>query len=257
MFGPARVLRYLVGVIPIFLILIAILLFRLWKRSRLVGALVIGLFMFTNLFHVAIHEKLLALFSPTKWYLKTRLRSPLISFLGEIIHPPHGSIRVIVDYLEKNKRPGDLVIATYGNLPIAYYTGLRAIGGLAADNLEEASKADWLITRKILVADADARVMAYLIDYLPWERYEKISFPQIDFPWENNPDPSAHQFRYMDVDPKWNVQIYRKLKPEEPSKIPDPPNLFYFAPTRRIISGTQASRELKQEIAHYLLQSGT
>jgi len=207
-------------------------------------------FIFSNFFHIFFYSSAAHIFPFSSRHLKGKLTLPLISYIQELIHPPHGSVKKIADYLNLHASSKDLVIATYGDLPLKFYTGLRVIGGLALEALEEAKNADWVITRKVLISDEDARVMVYLIDNLDWERYEKINLGQTDFPWDNIPEPSAHQFKSLDFNPEWQIQIYRKLKPEEASRAPDPPKMFYFTPMQKAVIGTY---ELKRELTHYLL----
>jgi len=248
--GPAPVFRYLVGIIPISILLFSVLLMKLWQRSKMTASLIILVFIFSNFFHIFFYSSAAHIFPFSSRHLKGKLTLPLISYIQELIHPPHGSVKKIADYLNLHASSKDLVIATYGDLPLKFYTGLRVIGGLALEALEEAKNADWVITRKVLISDEDARVMVYLIDNLDWERYEKINLGQTDFPWDNIPEPSAHQFKSLDFNPEWQIQIYRKLKPEEASRAPDPPKMFYFTPMQKAVIGTY---ELKRELTHYLL----
>ncbi len=248
--GPARVFRYLVGVIPIAVLLLSLILIRLWNRSRVFGGIIIALVIFTNFFNVAFARGISTIFPTISDRFKEKFDAPFVSYLQELAHPPNGPIYAIVNYLNKRSSPKDLVIVTYGDLPIMFYTGLRVIGGLSFEGLDEAKNADWVIPRKVLVSDEDARVMIYLLDNLTWSRYEKIDLSQTDFPWEYIPEPNAHQFRSLDLNPDWKIQIYRKLKSEEPSRKADPPSLFYVNPMHKSISGGQ---NFKREVVHYLL----
>ncbi len=248
--GPARVFRYLVGIIPILILLVSILIMRLWQKSKLVVCFIVPFYMFTNFFNIFFYQPISNQVPSLSGHLKGRFGSPFISYIQELIHPPQGTIKKISEYLNLHASSKDLVIATYGDLPLMFYTRLRVIGGLSFQALEEAKAADWVIARKVLVSDEDARVMVYLIDNLPWKRYEKIDLGQTDFPWENIPEPSAHQFKSLGFNPDWQIQIYRKLKPEEASRNPDPPKIFYFTPMQKVIFGTH---ELKKELTYYLL----
>ena len=248
--GPARVFRYLVGMIPILIMLFSVLLIKLWKRSKILFSLIIAGLIFSNFFHVFFYPYVAHISPSLSRHLKGKLGSPLISYIQELIYPPQGSVKIIADYLNLYASSKDLVIATYGDMPLKFYTGLRVIGGLGFDALEEAKNADWVITRKVLVSDEDTRVMVYLIDNLDWQRYEKINLGQTDFPWDNIPEPNAHQFKTLAFNPNWQIQIYRKLKPKEAPRTPDPPTMSFFTPMQKAVVGTQ---ELKRELAHYLL----
>ena len=248
--GPARVFRYLVGIIPILYILLSLILIRLWNAKRWIGGTVIGLVIFTNFLNIAFSKMVSTVIPNPNDRFKGKFDAPFFSYLQELTHPPYGSMRAIVTYLKAHSLPKDLVIVTYGDLPIMFYTGLHVVGGLSFEGLDRAKDADWVIPRKVLVSDEDARVMVFLLDNLPWERYEKIDLPETDFPWEYIPEPSAHQFHSLGFNPEWKIQIYRKLKAGEPSRKPDPPSLFYFNPMRKAIAGSQ---NFKREVVHYLL----
>lgn len=250
LFGPARVFRYLVGIIPICYLLLSVLIMKLWRRSKLLVCFIVPICIFSNLFNVFFYQPISSLVPLLSRHLKGKIGSPIFSYVQELTNPPQGTIRKIADYLRLHSSPKDLVFATYGDLPLIFYTKLRVIGGLSFQGLEKANEADWVVTRKVLVSDQDARAMVYLIDHLPWERYEKIDLGQTDFPWDNIPEPSAHQFKSLNFHPDWQIQIYRKLKPGENSRLPDPPKLFYFTPMQKAITG---SNELKQELVHYFL----
>ncbi len=248
--GPARVFRYLVGIIPIAVLLFSVALIPLWKRNKLIGSIIIALVIFTNFFNIIFSRTIFASVPKIEKRFKEKLGSPFLSYLEELHHPPQGPIRSIVSYLREHSSPKDLVVVTYGDLPIMFYTGLRVIGGLSFEALDEAKNADWTIPRKVLISDEDARVMVYLLDNLQWNRYEKIDLQQTDFPWEYIPEPNSHQFRTLALNSDWRIQIYRKLKPGEVSREPDPPSLFYFNPIHKAISGGQ---NFKAEVVHYLL----
>jgi len=248
--GPARVFRYLVGIVPVVILLLSLVLIRLWNRSRFLGLVVVGLVIFTNFFNVLLSKGVSAEFPAFSERFKGKFDTPFVSYLGELTHPPRGSTYAIVNYLNRHSFPKDLVIVTYGDLPIMFYTSLRVIGGLSFEALGEAKNADWVIPRRVLISDEDAKIMIYLLDNLAWDRYEKIELPQTDFPWEYIPEPNAHQFHSLGLSPDWKIQIYRKLKSNEPSRTPDPPNLFYVNPMHKSILGAQ---NFKREVVHYLL----
>jgi len=250
LFGPARVFRYMVGIIPIVIMLFSLLLIQLWQRNKIIAFLIVFILIFTNFFHIFLYQPIKKMIPSSARHLKGRFESPLSLYIHELINPPRGSTQIIAEYLKQHASPKDLVIVTYGDLPIMFYTGLRVIGGLSFEALKEATAADWIVTRKVLVSDEDARVMMYLIDNLSWERYEKINLGVIDFPWDNIPEPNAHQFKSLGFNSDWQIQIYHKLKANEPSRKAEPPSIFYFTPAQKTIYGTN---EFKQELTRYLL----
>ena len=248
--GPAKVFRYLVGVLAICALLLAVLIRQLWDRNRWVTGILLSILVLSNCLHVAAYPVLRKLHPPSARHLKGGFQFPIVSYIQELFDPPHGSTQAIVQFLKANASQGDLVLATYGNLPIMFYTGLRVIGGLSIEALDEAKNAEWVIPRKVVVSDEDGRVMVYLLENLKWERYEQADLAETDFPWESIPEPNAHQFRSIPFNKDWRIQIYRKLGPDEASRKATPPDLFYFIPMERPIVGATAFR---QEFIRYLL----
>ena len=96
-----------------------------------------------------------------------------------------------------------MVVANYGELPIAFYTGLDIAGGLSGYRLEKVEQPEWVINRAYgPYNDEVERIIA-------GGRYESIEIPYPDLPWGNRPVPEYHKFATVHGVP--NVVIYRRV----------------------------------------------
>ncbi len=134
------------------------------------------------------------------------ISSPFLNFLHEITHDFDGPIEGIVKYLNKNADPDDLVLITYGDLPLKFYTELKVIGGRSDEDVTPAKMADWIILRKYWPAWR----VDDLIQYLPRRNYERIVINYPDTQWENRESLAWHNFRTVDNEDR--VIIYRKIR---------------------------------------------
>jgi hypothetical protein len=131
-----------------------------------------------------------------------RPRFDLAHYAYELTHDYDGPNEGIVSYLREHASPGDMVVANYGELPIAFYTGLDIAGGLSGYRLENVPRPEWVINRTHgPYNDEVERIIA-------GGRYESIEIPYPDLPWGNRPVPEYHRFATVRGGP--NVVIYRR-----------------------------------------------
>lgn len=81
--------RYTMSIFPFLILIVAVILMRLWQWSKWLGALVLVVYLTTNIF---------SLMTP---------RSFLWEFVGEVARPYHTPDKVVADYLNQNARAGD------------------------------------------------------------------------------------------------------------------------------------------------------
>jgi 4-amino-4-deoxy-L-arabinose transferase-like glycosyltransferase len=120
---------------------------------------------------------------------------PLSDFLYELRNDYRGPIGAIVQFLEVNSEPGDVVAITYGDLPLKFYLDLRVVGGLTGEDLGPALEARWVILRRNTITDADRRVREYLETHLPLDTYRRHWLPTPDLKFENRESPDEHRYR--------------------------------------------------------------
>lgn len=225
--------RYLVGVIPFAALLTAHFAGELvrWNRAGLAiaGALLVG----TNLvsqgpFVVVAHQlaptlgnahdvydhamnyghrqsnipavnvsRLGALSQP--WSI-----SPLFDYLGEITHDHDGPVEGVVRYVRANGRPGQVLMATYENFPLMFYTDLTVVNIAQARTLPKPP--DWIFVHKTSVAQLPPPVVSALESI-----YEPVKIGIKEVNWENIPEPYWHYYRTrLDGD---DVSLFRRKPP--------------------------------------------
>lgn len=124
--------------------------------------------------------------SENKGIINTGMQSPLYDYVLHILRPPKGPIDGIIDYLDENAKPGDVVQMTYGEFPLMFHMDLAVRG----NNAPEPGLPDWLIIRHGYRLSGSR-------EYL--EQIEQLSFRDVELPipdlhWNNRPDPLYHYF---------------------------------------------------------------
>lgn len=120
---------------------------------------------------------------------------PVPDFLYELTHNYNGPIKGIVKYLNNHAKPEDMVVITYGDMPLKFYTNLRIIGGLTGEDLSLAKKARWIIIRRDTNCLRDAAVKEYLGKNIDFSKYRFIKINYPDIPYENRETPFEHRYR--------------------------------------------------------------
>jgi len=113
--------RYLSPVIPFLSILSALIIYAAFKVQRLFGFLIITLLIWMQ---------------------------PLHDFYFELTHDYQGPMKGIAHYLNQHAAQNDIVLITYGDLTLKFYTKLRILGGYTGENLEPARNANWIVIRE-------------------------------------------------------------------------------------------------------------
>jgi hypothetical protein len=202
--APWSFFRYLVGLLPVFALLLAYMCRVAWAWNRAAGALATAVLLCTGLVHRASalplpdrgHERVAAADRSKPF----DLWFPLYNYLYEITHDFDGPIEGIVGLLHARARPGDRVFVSYGDLPLKFYTDLEIKGGQTGEDLSGFTP-DWVIVRAFYrfgdrpSMRADAERMRDYLGQLPIAAYRKVDFDVPDLPWENIPEPSFHVFR--------------------------------------------------------------
>lgn len=189
--------RYLLGMLPAIILLQALVLGFILRKSRMVGVVVISLTLLTDLFSAWSPYCIGAIST-----LERKVRYPLFNYYWEITHPYQGPIETIVRFLKVAGRPSDRLFITYGDLPFRFYTHLEVRGGLSGQRLDDWPMPDWImirpgfrpLPRSRAAIDDYLRVSHYLHKQVPWSQYRRIELPCVDTLWENIPEPEAHIF---------------------------------------------------------------
>jgi 4-amino-4-deoxy-L-arabinose transferase-like glycosyltransferase len=207
---------YIVQLVPLLMVMLAWTLWQILQRWRLVGYALLIVLIATNLLHAfpyvlpITRQFKWASLAPRPYLAETdallvaaaRIRSDLRDYGYELVHDYNGPNEGMVQFLRQHADPGDLVVANYGELPIAFYTGLDIAGGLSGYRLEEARDAEWIINRR------DGPYRDELARLIAQGSYEPIEILYPDLPWGNRPVPEYHKFVTVDDVP--SVVIHRR-----------------------------------------------
>jgi hypothetical protein len=208
---------YIVQLVPLLLVIVAATVLYVSDRSRALGYVLLTLLVATNTLHVFPYALPLARsfkwasLAPRPYLAETdaliatagRLRFYLAEYAYELTHDYDGPDEGIVLYLQAHAAPGDIVLTNYGELPIAFYTGLHIAGGLGTYRLEEVTNPEWIVNRRDgPYSDELARIIAE-------GHYAAITIPYPDILWGNRPVPEYHKFATVRGVP--DVIIHRRV----------------------------------------------
>lgn len=121
--------------------------------------------------------------------------SSLDDLVEEIRTPVPGPITGIVGFLKDRAESGDRVAIAYGDLPIKFYTGLRVVGGLTGEPLDEVTAARWLIPRRRVPAARSRDVNKALRAALAAGEFRPHVLDVPDLAFETREDPRVRPFR--------------------------------------------------------------
>jgi hypothetical protein len=198
--------RYYVPLIPIAAVLQAVIVMQVWRWRRVLG---IGLFALLTVSDVVSRALPLEHRIPSRSVRHFRSGDedpgkvvggwarfiPMAGYLYEVSHDYTGPIEELVEYLDGRTSPNDTILATYGDLPVQFYTDLKGVGGLSLEDPAAFSNAEWLFVRAHTHRAGDRRLKRFISKNIDREAYESIDLPVLDRPYENRPDPTTHKLR--------------------------------------------------------------
>ncbi len=206
---------YIVQLVPLLMALLALTVLRILDRCRPLGYALAALLIATNVLHAfpyalpLTREFKWASLAPRRYLADTdeliatagRVRFDLANYVYELGHDYDGPNEGVVLFLREHAAPGDMVVTNYGELPIAFYTGLDIAGGLSGYRLERVGQPEWVINRRYgPYCDEVEQIIA-------GGNYERIEIPYPDLHWGNRPVPECHKFATVHGMP--NVVIHR------------------------------------------------
>lgn len=208
---------YIVQLVPLLMVLLALTLCRVLECRRSWAYAILLLLIGTNVLHLfpwalpLARQFKWASLAPRPYLVETdaliekagQLRFDAASYAYELTHDYDDPNEGIALFLRQHAAAGDVVLANYGELPIAFYTGLDIAGGLSGYRLEQVGQPEWVINRRDgPYRDEVERVLAA-------GNYEVITIPYPDLSWGNRPVPEYHKFRTVTGVP--SVTIYRRM----------------------------------------------
>ena len=120
---------------------------------------------------------------------------PLADMLREFRDPPRGPIAATVEYLRGHAQPGDVLVTTYGELPLKFHTPLDVYGGETAQLPSDGVSAGLDLAAALARSTPGRRpAIEWVERELSRGGYERIELDAVDRRWENREDPEEHIF---------------------------------------------------------------
>ena len=172
-----RHFRYLIFLVPFFLLIEAALLARTLRSRHWLGLALICLLIFTDLAAIRI---------------PFRIRSLPMEFIGELTHPYRGPVDGIVELLQQEGRAGETLKTPYEEHPILFYTPMLIVEPLEkSEDFARETSPDWIVLRRDWLPHGFLESPYYRQIQA---RYREVLLDAPDIPWQNRPDPGYHRF---------------------------------------------------------------
>jgi hypothetical protein len=212
---PQRFFRYIAHLLPLCAFLLAFCVRRLWNFSRLSAAMLFFLLAATNWLAVYPMERLKIVNRPWQndFRMLTSNNFPLKLFLTELACGYPDVNAAIVGFFTANAKPGQTIVAEYGDLPLQFaLSGVRVLGGLQGP-IPEGVKPDWVLRRRVVRVNRDRFLFGTreFTDSLNFERdYERVPVPFPDETFGNRTDDPNHHYFIAVEPPQKELEIWRR-----------------------------------------------
>ena len=211
---PQRFHRYIVHFYPLCALILAWAGLALWRFSRPSGALFLVLVGLTNWLNLIPMERLKIVNRPWQNDLTmlTSVNIPLKLHLTEMFCPYPDVNKALIDFFMANARPGQTILAEYGDMVLQFHTPFRVLGGLQGPIAPD-EKPDWISVRRDLRVNRDGFLFApreFIMEHLDLARdYERIVLPNPDETFGNRADPYFHSFVPMGP-PRSQLVVFKR-----------------------------------------------
>jgi len=209
--------RYLMHLYPLAAIILGWVILRAWRYHKISGALLGFLLLFTNWLYLVPMDWAQIINRPilNDRHQLTHPNFPLKLFLTELFDPYPDVNYHLIQFFQTYAQPGDIILTTYSDLVLQFYTPYRVIGGLQGTISLDGSPA-WVVPRWETRWNRAYRLNdseLFIKDKLSLASdYQPITLPCADEPYGNRPDPYSHRFM-PEADPPARLVIYKKLRP--------------------------------------------
>ena len=190
--GPWVMFRYVTILFPVAVILIGTALTALLRDSSVIATATTLLLVFTPV----LHRAPLGYLGVRGTEERERVASPIVAYLQELWSPPREADCALAAYLQHNAAPRDVVLSTYGDLLLKFYTPLHIDGGLTGTPWPPPLHPHWIIRRGFVQGydyKKDNTVRKYIDCTIDLRDYRPV-FAMPDPPVDGNPDPAFHLF---------------------------------------------------------------
>ena len=212
---PQRFFRYIAHLLPLCAILLAWCVRRLWGFSRPASVMLFCLLAFTNWLAVYPMERLKIVNRPWQndFRMLTSLNFPIKLFVTELVCGYPDVNTAIVEFFKTHAKPGQTVLAEYGELPLMFYVdGLHILGGLQGP-VPEGTVPDWVLRRRVVRVNRDrflfgAREFTDAMDLA--RDYERVPLPFPDETFGNRTDDPNHHYFIPVEEPQKELEVWRR-----------------------------------------------
>ena len=214
---PQCEFRYLVHLYPLCAIILGWVILRAWRYHKISGVLLAFLLFLTNWLYLVPMDWLQMVNRPShnNRQMLTYPNLPLTLFLTELFSPYPDVNRNFIRFFQTQARPGDLILTTYGDLPLQFYTPFQVIGGLQGP-IASSRPPDWVVSRYEIRYNRNYQLQdseKFIREKLSLaDDYQAIMLPWEDEPFGNRADPYYHRF-VPAARPLARAVIYKRLSP--------------------------------------------
>ncbi|MEA5089849.1 ArnT family glycosyltransferase [Solidesulfovibrio sp.] len=212
---PQRFFRYIAHLLPLCAILLAWCARRLWGFSRPASVMLFFLLAFTNWLAVYPMERLKIVNRPWQndFRMLTSLNFPIKLFVTELVCGYPDVNAAIVEFFKTHAKPGQTVLAEYGELPLQFYVdGLRILGGLQGP-VPVGTVPDWVLRRRVVRVNRDRFLFGAreFTDAMDLSRdYERVPLPFADETFGNRTDDPNHHYFIPVEEPQKELEVWRR-----------------------------------------------
>ena len=114
--------------------------------------------------------------------------SPFADYLDEITHDHDGPVEGVVRYLRANAKPGQVLMTTYENFPLMFYTDLTVLNLAQAERSSDPP--DWIFIHKMSGSEIPQQLVSAIL-----RSYEPVAIAVKEVNFENIPEPYWHYYR--------------------------------------------------------------
>lgn len=215
--APQGEFRYMVHLYPFCVIILGWVICLTWRYQKFSGALLALLLLCTNWLSVLPMYWLRLLTPPVHNdpHMLTYPNIPLKLYFTELFSSYPDVNHNIISFFKEHAKPSDIIITTYDDLPLQFYTPCMVLGGLQG-TISLKRPPDWLILRSFTRwnrkydLNESERVTRHLLAQP--NAYRAITLPYEDEIFGNIPDPFYHRF-IPPIEPSPPLVIYEKKSP--------------------------------------------
>lgn len=212
---PQRFFRYIAHLVPLCMIVISYGICRMWRFSRPIAVTLWVLLACTNWLYVVPLQWLGVANQP--WKTDFRMLDypnfPIKLFVTELTCGYPDVNAAIVEFFRTHAKPGQTVLAEYGDMPLHFYLpSLRVIGGLQGP-IAPNEKPDWVLRRRAVRINRDRLLFgsqAFTQTLELARDYERVFVDSPDETFGNRTDdPNQHHFVPVGP-PQKTLEIWRR-----------------------------------------------